>query len=452
MISSCLWWDGVTPPPRSSLPGNLDVDVAIIGAGYSGLWTALALKQRDPKLRIAIVESRHVRFGASGRNGGWASALYPLSFESVRRQHGERRARALTDATQGAVRDLGLSLAELGISADYSYGGTFTVARNKAQKMRLQQTFATAHERDDLRWLEGADLTRAINVTGGIAALYNPHCARVQPAKLVTGLAAAVERLGIPIFERTRVERIDPAQGQQRPRAVTTHGEVTADVIVRATEGYTPQLPGLRRRVVPIYSLMISTQPQSDAFFERAGLADNETFADERHLIVYGQRTADNRLAFGGRGAPYHFGSTVDDGFDANKKVASLLWNTLLELFPFLEGSPTHHWGGPLAFPRDGSPFVNFDESTGLAELGGYTGDGVTMSFLAGYTMADLICRDETERTDLPFVNHPARRWETEPFRWLGVNAGLTLAKHSDAVETRDKSSRASRLLARLLP
>jgi glycine/D-amino acid oxidase-like deaminating enzyme len=199
---------------------------------------------------------------------------------------------------------------------------------------------------------------------------------------------------------------------------------------------------------------MIATEPQSASFWSAVGLREFETFADDRHLIIYGQRTADGRLAFGGRGAPYHFGSTVEERFDENPKVFSLLESTLRELFPSLEGDVTHRWGGPLALPRDHSPSVRVDYATGLASAGGYTGDGVVLSYVAGTTVADLIATPgvETSLTSLPFVQHHSKRWEFEPFRWAGINVGLGLAAWADRVERRKGHlSRASGALDRLL-
>ena len=195
----------------------------------------------------------------------------------------------------------------------------------------------------------------------------------------------------------------------RRAAAVTALGTVRADVVVRATEGYTPRLPGMRREVAPLYSLVVATEPLGAAFFARVGLGERETFCDGRHLIVYGQRPADDRLVFGGRGAPYHFGSRIDPGFDVEPDVFARLGETLEELFGPLPGGLTHRWGGPLGVARDFAPFVRLDRATGMAAAGGYVGDGVVLSHVAGETLADLIAGAETERTSLPFVGHRSR-------------------------------------------
>jgi glycine/D-amino acid oxidase-like deaminating enzyme len=455
-----LWWstldDIVTPRP--ALSEHLDVDVAIVGGGFTGLWTARELKRRDPTLQIVVLEQAVCGFGASGRNGGWASALYPVSDEALVTRLGLDALTHLRHQLQDAVRTLGESILDDGIDAHYVRGGTLTFARSDLQSARLQDHVARSRElgytEEDLRWLDRHEAAERAAVRNSLGATFSPHCARIHPARLVRGLADVDERLGVRVFENTAVARILPARGSRAPEVITAGASVHARFIVRATEGFTPTLPKERRSVAPLYSLMIATEPQSPSFWDEVGLREFETFADDRHLIIYGQRTADGRLAFGGRGAPYHFGSTVEERFDENPKVFSLLESTLHELFPTLHGDVTHRWGGPLALPRDHSPSVRVDYATGLASAGGYTGDGVVLSYLAGTTLADLIATPgvETPRTSLPFVQHDAKRWEMEPLRWAGINVGLGLAAWSDRVERRTgRESRASGVLERLL-
>jgi glycine/D-amino acid oxidase-like deaminating enzyme len=274
-------------------------------------------------------------------------------------------------------------------------------------------------------------------MAGALGASYTPHCARVHPARLVRGLARAVERRGAVIHERTPVSAVEAG------RAVTATGTVTARYVVRATEAWTARLPGQHRAVIPVYSLMIATEPLPVQFWDTA----RETFTDHRHLIVYGQRTVDDRLAFGGRGAPYHRGSAIEPGFDRDPHVFSALRGTLEGMFPAVRGhAVTHAWGGPLAVPRDWHASVGLDSATGLGWAGGYVGDGVGTSNLAGRTLADLILRRDTELTRLPWVGHRSPPWEPEPARWLEVNAGLRAMTAADAEE---RLTRRPSLLAR---
>jgi glycine/D-amino acid oxidase-like deaminating enzyme len=235
----------------------------------------------------------------------------------------------------------------------------------------------------------------------------------------------------VTVHERTRVTGIEPGLAR------TTHGTVRAGTVVRATEGYTAGLPGQRRALVPVYSLVIATEPLPASAWEEIGLARRETFSDHRHLIIYGQRTADDRLVFGGRGAPYHLGSRIRPEFDRDEHVFARLYATLVDLFPVVAGTRvTHAWGGALGIPRDWCASVGLDRSTGLAWAGGYVGDGVSTTNLAGRTLRDLVLGRDTELTRLPWVGHRSPAWEPEPLRWLGINAGLRAATLADAEES----------------
>lgn len=453
-----LWWDtrGESARARPALAGDLDADVAIVGGGYTGLWTACELLKRDPTLRVVVLERDVCGFGASGRNGGWASALFPITDAGVARRWGLEALTHQRHVLYSAVEGLGAAAAAEGIDAHFARGGTVSLARTPAQAARLTAEVAASRDlgvaEADLAWLGADAALERVGATRVLGATYTPHCARVHPARLVRGLASAVERRGARVFEGTAVTRIVARPGR-RPSAVTVGGVVSADYVVRATEGFTPTLPGERRTVVPLYSLMVATAPLTERFWGAAGLAGRETFNDDRHLLIYGQRTADDRIAFGGRGSPYHFGSTVEPRFDRNDRVFAHLEATLRDLFPALDAGFTHRWGGPLAMPRDRVPSADVDYSTGLASAGGYSGDGVVLSWVAATALADLIVDPEadTAATRLPFVRRSSRRWPVEPLRWLGINAGLRLAAHADATEDDGRSSRSTRWLQRLL-
>jgi glycine/D-amino acid oxidase-like deaminating enzyme len=440
---------GDTLERRPPLDGDTTADVCIVGAGYTGLWTAYYLSRVDPSLDVLVVEAETAGFGASGRNGGWCSALLPQGVEAITRAHGREPALAMRRAMVDTVAEVGDVVAQEGIGCDWAHGGTVVVARTPAQLARARQEVAADHAWggvDGLALLD-ADATREhVGIAGAIGSTYTPHCARIHPAKLARGLARFVDQRGVRVVEGTRARAIQPG------RVVTDRGVVTAPRVVRATEAWTPQLDGHRRDVVPVYSLVIATEPLPGSFWEVAGLARGETFSEHRHLIVYGQRTADDRLVFGGRGAPYHFGSDVQPQFDIEPRVFAGLREALVDLFPDVAPfEVTHRWGGPLGIARDWHAAVRFDPATGIASAGGYVGDGVSTTNLAGRTLADLLTGRRTELTGLPWVNHRVRRWEPEPLRWLGVNAGLRLATAADAEEARTgRSSRLAPLLARL--
>jgi glycine/D-amino acid oxidase-like deaminating enzyme len=223
--------------------------------------------------------------------------------------------------------------------------------------------------------------------------------------------------------------------------------------VLRATEGYTPRLAGLERAVVPVYSLMVATEPLSDETWAGIGLGDRPTFTDGRHLIIYGQRTADGRFAFGGRGAPYHFRSRIEPSYDAEPRVFEELQRVLTDLLPQLAGVRfTHLGGGPLGIARDWSASVGLDPHTRIGWAGGSVGDGVSTTNLAGRTLADLVTGTRSDLVTLPWVNHHSRKWEPEPLRWLGINAGLRAMTLADAEEgVTHRESTIARMMAPLI-
>jgi len=428
-----FWHDTVGDlTPRTPLPGDTDADVAIVGGGLTGLWTAWYLLQRDPALKVVVLEKQIAGFGASGRNGGWCSALFPRSTASLERAHGREAALGLRRAMVATVDEVGRAASEAGVDADYAKGGTVAYARSAVQLAAARAEVDEARDYGvDALELWGADRGSAHRVAaaGALGAVFDPACARVHPAKLVRGMAAAVERAGATIAEQTEV--IEWAPG----RVTTARGTVTADRIVLATEGYGATLHQTHRRILPLYSLMIATEPLPDEFWDSIGLRHGQTFTDFRHLLIYGQRTADNRFAFGGRGARYHWGSSIRPEYDRSPRVFEHLHRALRELFPTMDAAITHRWGGPLGVPRDWHASVSYDASSRIASAGGYVGDGLSTTNLAGRTLADLLTGSDTELTRLPWVNHRSPSWEVEPLRFAGANAGMAAMSVADAEE-----------------
>ncbi|HEX5643557.1 MAG TPA: FAD-binding oxidoreductase [Thermoleophilia bacterium] len=433
-----MWLDGIPGEltPRPPLPGPADVDVAVVGAGFTGLWTAYYLKKADPHLRIAVLEREVAGFGASGRNGGWCHTTFPGSRELAARTHGRQAVIDQQRALHRTVYEIARVVQDEGIDARFHLGGQLDLATTPVQLLRLRE--AVEYERswsfgeDDYVALGAAEMRERIKVAGCLGAGYTPHGAAVDPARLARGLAGVVEGLGVPIYERTPVTRLEPHV------ATTAYGDVRADVVVRATEAFTPELPGHERTLVPIYSLMIGTEPLPDSFWDEIGWAGHEVFGDFRFLIYYAMHTQDGRIAIGGRGAPYHFGSRLSERFERDPAVRDHLRALLGELFPAIgDFTVTHHWGGAIAAARDWYTSVGLDRATGMAWAGAYVGDGVSTTNLAGRTLRDLILGQESELTGLPWVDHRSRLWEPEPLRWLGVNAALRAMGSADDAEAR---------------
>ncbi|QFU89772.1 FAD-binding oxidoreductase [Amycolatopsis sp. YIM 10] len=418
------WFDATTPGYRQALPGDRDADVCVVGAGLTGLWTAYYLARADPGLRITVLEAEFAGFGASGRNGGWASGLLPGSRRRWAKRHGRGAVLDMQHEMNATVDEVIEVAGREGIDADIVKGGTLRVARTPAQARRLRHAVATDHEWGvpEVELLGRDEAAARLRVAGTVAAMWTPHCARLQPAALVRGLAATVERLGVRIHERSPVLRIEPG------RAVTPTGSVRAPVVLRATEGFTAGLPGHRRTWLPMNSSMIATEPLPAEFWAEIGWDGRETLGDSSHAHMYAQRTADDRIAIGGRGIPYRFGSRTDDRGRTHEYTINSLERVLASMFPPAAGARIDRaWCGVLAVPRDWCASVGLDPATGLGWAGGYVGHGVTSTNLAGRTLCDLVLRRDTGLTRLPWVGHRTRAWEPEPLRWLGVR-GLYLA------------------------
>ena len=450
-----LWWatlpEELKNANRPTLAQEIELDVVIVGAGFTGLWTAYYLKQKNPSLSVAIVESQYAGFGASGRNGGWCSALFPTSIEKLAKLFGPEAALAMQDAMHATITEIESVVVKEQIDCDWERGGTVVLARTALQLERAKQEVAEWHSWgygiDDYSFLDKGHAKDLVNATNILGATFTSHCASIHPAKLVRTLANIVERMGVTIYENTAATTISPQLVQ------TEFGAVKAKYVVRATEGFTSLLPKQKRVVAPIYSLMIATEPIPESVWETIGLRNRETFSDHRNLIIYGQRTADNRIAFGGRGAPYHFGSKIDPAFDVDPQVQNGLFDVLTEMFPVLSKKKvTHSWGGPLGVSRDWMPSCGLDEATGLAWAGGYVGDGVATSNLAGRTLSELITKQSSDLISLPWVNHNSPKWELEPLRWIGANAGLRVMTWADKSENRNgKASRLANLTKKFL-
>ncbi len=441
-----FWWRSPADPPasREPLPGPIELDVAIVGAGYTGLWCAYYLKLAQPSLRIAVLEAHRAGFGASGRNGGWVTGFFSGPSRAYERRGQDADVAALQRAMFETVDEIAAVLERERIDADLVKGGHLAVALNGAQALRMREH--TAHmrtlgvEEADLRELSSEQLDERVRVAGAELAMFSPHAARVQPAKLLAGLARAVERLGVPIYEDTRVREVRPGAAR------TDRGEVRARWVVRATEGYTASLQGMHRALVPMNSSMIVTAPLAPEVWRQIGWEGHEVLDDGAHVFVYLQRTADGRIAIGGRGVPYRFGSRTDgEGATARATVESLS-TKLQSMFPALAGVEIEHaWSGVLGVARDWCVSVGADPASGTAWAGGYVGQGVAAANLAARTLRDLMLGEPTPLTRLPWVTpRPARRWEPEPLRFGAIRSVYSLYRRADAIEQR--SGRPSRL------
>jgi len=430
-----FWYADIgLPQPRPALAGDTTADVCIVGAGYTGLWAAYYLKQAQPDLDVLVVEREFAGFGASGRNGGWLTGGFAWNHEKYLSTGSPQGVRAMVAAMGGTVAEVIRVAKAERIDADILRTNELMVATNPAQLARA--TAEVAHRQawgEERVHLIGADELRArVAIPGGRGAMVVGGVARVQPAKLVQGLARAVERLGVRLVEGTTVTRINPGL------VTTDRGRVRAKIILRATEGFTASLPGHRREWLPLNSAQIVTAPLPPEIWAKIGWDGHEILGDFANAYCYCQRTREGRIAVGARGVPYRMGSGIDHRGEPDRETIRRLITILHRHFPDTVSVPVDHaWCGVLGVPRDWCATVGLDPATGIGWAGGYVGVGVSTSNLAGRTLADLVLRRDSDLARLPWVNRRVRRWEPEPLRWLGVRGMYGLLGLADRHEAR---------------
>jgi glycine/D-amino acid oxidase-like deaminating enzyme len=418
--------------------------VVIVGAGYTGLWTAYYLAAADPTLELVVLEADVVGAGASGRNGGFCSAVLPVSLSSLARRHGEVAAIDLQRAAIDTLDEIEAVVGGEGIECSWRRGGSRWIATNPAQRARLvaavDEYRRFGFDTDHIT-MEHGEAAGQVDAAGLTASAHSAHAATINPAQLAVGLARAVERRGVTIHEQSRVLDIDETG------ATTRLGAVRARTIVLATEGYTATLPGRRRRVLPIYSHMIATEPLDADLWAGIGWNDHATLSDAAREFFYAQRTIDDRIAIGGRGISYHWRSDVNPRYETSEHITDRLHATLAALWPQLgDVALAHRWGGVLGVPRAWEPTIFRQPSSGIWSAGGYTGDGVLLSNLVGRALAAGISGGDPIPGAACIMARP-RRWEPEPLRWIGVQLINHLALYLDH---RDRIGRPNRLVASL--
>jgi glycine/D-amino acid oxidase-like deaminating enzyme len=438
--------------PRPPLTSSTEVDVAILGGGYSGLWTAYYLLHHEPALRVAVVDKEIAGFGASGRNGGWCSPNFSVTATGLVKRFGAEAARNLLLAMRAAVDEVGRVCGEENIDARFHRGGVLTLARGQHQLPAIRAAYK-ACDRLGLgerhRLLSAEEAAERIRVTGVHGALYAQDGASLHPGRLVRGLARAVEARGGVIYEQT------PVTGFQPGSLITPGGELRAKrAVVIAGEAYVTRLPRLHRALLPVYSLISLTEPLTAAQWSQIGWQGGESVSSTRNTVVYLTRTSDGRVLFGSRGAPYIFASKITDEQDTHEATVKMIQRSLLEWFPSLEGIRfTHAWGGPVGMPRDWMPAVRYDAGSRIASIMGYTGQGVSTSNLAGRLLAGLITDRQTGLEGLPLAQRCSPKWEVEPLRWLVVRymqgAFLRIDEAAEAGRPRPVDAKVAEYLGR---
>ncbi len=434
------WWHheaGGAPAPQHQLGSDLDVDVCIVGGGFTGLWTAYYLARAQPELRIAVLEKEFCGFGASGRNGGFLGTRFTWPRQRYAARHGTAAVTALSDALFDTSAEVLQVLDREGIDADVSVRGSVMVAWTPPALARLRDSFRSERRwgvtDDQERFVGARELRDRFGMPTALGAIETPGAIRVNPARLVRGLRRAVLAAGVAVHEATPAMAIGPR------RVRTPSGVVRAPVVLRCVEAFSARLPDARRRWLPMSSAMIATAPLPDSVWDTRLFRGTDLVDEYAHAFVYLQRSRSGRLLIGGRGVPYRYGSRLDhDGVvDRADLTVRRLAAAAHRLFPDLGPVPIDHaWCGALAVPRDWCASVVFDPRTGMGSAGGYSGTGVAAANLAGRTLRDLVLGERSELTALPWVGHVARRWEPEPLRWMGAHTVAALYRWADRHES----------------
>jgi glycine/D-amino acid oxidase-like deaminating enzyme len=421
-MNRSLWRNQGSITARDCVKAANSFDVAIIGGGFSGLWSAYHLKQLQPSLKIAIFEQKYVGYGASGRNGGWASAEYPTSNSRLIKEHGVQTYKNLRKSLIESIDEIGQIAKSNAWQIEYAKGGALVFATNKAQLTRISSEIDDEHK--FLTKDQASELLNVANIKGGI---YTPHCAALNPFNLTQSLAKYLESIGVKIFEESKVEEIS-----DKSLLVNGH-RIGCQISIRATEAFTAR-KWIANQQIPIYSLMIATERLSSEILTQIRNSQRATFQEACNLITYAQITGDNRLAIGGRGSRYKLFSHLSERSETDVRMHSALEKRAVKWFPQLQSvNFEYRWGGPIALTRRWQSYINYNPITGQAAIGGYVGDGVTLSYLVAKTLAQII--DGQKTPDLPFVNQRIGRWEPEPIRYLAVNAGFKATVVADFEE-----------------
>jgi glycine/D-amino acid oxidase-like deaminating enzyme len=433
-----LWLQQCRPLVGARRPdqASREVDVLIVGGGFTGLWTAYTLARQAPDLRIAVHEARHIGFGASGRNGGWAVGMLSGQHEVLSAIPDPAQRRAVASEIAQMVDFIGKITTEEGIDCGFAKGGMLRISALGAKQDRkfdgvLREHLENAAGTSDPTLLGPDEASARIRMAGASRGFHWPHCAAINPAQLAVGLAEACIRRGVEIVEASPVHSVGPNWVQ------AAAGGIRAAHVVAATDGYSDGVRGLAGRIIPVYSLMLATRPLSDGEWTGIGLAEREVFSDCSPISTYGQRTADGRLALGAFGL-YPLRSRAGAAASHFAGDFALLERYLKKLLPSLKGvEVTHRWTGTLGISRTMHPAAGAEARSGLIMAGGYAARGVVGSAVFGRATAANILGSSLP-TNLPPVlpmEQAFPRWEGPLLRYLGTAVSLNPERWAEHVE-----------------
>lgn len=426
------WWMTTRPyRPGPALQGDLEVDVAIVGAGFTGLASAWFLKQDEPGLRVALLESEVVGFGASGRNGGFNMTLFGLTLGITALRFGKARAREAQLYMERAVDTLRDLVRDLRLDCDYEHPGFLRVATSEKYRARILHEIDLAHRLGlgGIEWIDAGRLREEVRSPLYLGAWWEPRCGILNPAKLAWSWKETVERAGVRVFERTPVRELEREGG--RLRLATPGGTVRADKVVLATNAWSHFFPRLRRKQLPAWTHVVLTEPLTEAQFREIGWTHRQGIEDARDLVHYYRLTADNRLLMGGRDVSPPRGRDMDR--DLNPEIFAGLERDVVEIFPALRGIRfADRWGGPVSVPLDMAPALGYAGDRNVVYSLGCVGHGVSLTHLNGRTVADLVLERKTDLTEVFFVNRRTIPWPPQPLQGMLVKGILGFMRWED--------------------
>jgi len=410
--------------PGASLQDDIEVDVAVVGGGFTGLSSAYHIKKAEPNLRVVLLESDVIGFGASGRNAGFSMTLFGMTLGLTARRFGKKKAKEAHHYMERAVDYLRDLVAELKIDCEYEHPGFLRVATSEKYKKRILKEMELVHKLglEGIEWLDKEQTQEQVRSPLYLGAWWEPRCGLLNPAKLSWGWADVIKSLGVEVFENTPVAEIVRKNG--KVRLETPNGRVRADKVVMATNAWSHFFKGLKRKQVPAWTYIVMTEPLKDEHLNEIGWQNRQGIEDARNLVHYYRLTTDNRIVMGGRDVSMSYGEDMDR--DLNPETFAGLKDDVRELFPALKDVRfTHEWGGPVSVPLDMAPAIGYAGDKNVVYSLGAVGHGVSMTQLNGRTVADLILERKTDLTDVFFVNRRTIPWPPEPLRYLAGKAIL---------------------------
>ena len=435
-----LWWldsDPLEPAPHSALVGDVGADLCVVGGGYTGLWTALLAKEREPGRQVVVVEQYETGAGASGRNGGFCSASLTHGFYNGLRRF-PHDMEVIERLGRENLNEIEETVARYGIECDWERTGELRVALAQWQLDQMVEEAKLRNELGDhVEVLSREEVQRRVHSPTYMGGLFDPDgTALVDPARLVWGLERACLKLGVTIYENSKVEWLEDVDDAVRVH--TPYGAVTAQRVALATNVFPSLIRQARKYVVPVYDYVLVTEPLSDEQRESIGWQAREGIADAGNQFHYYRLTQDGSILWGGYDAIYNFRGKVRREYEFNAETYATLASHFLTTFPQLAGIKfTHAWGGAIDTCTRFSPFWGQSHQGKVAYVMGFTGLGVASTRFGAATMLDLLDELDTERTRLTMVRRRPLPFPPEPFKWIFIRITQAAIKRADARQGR---------------